>query len=136
MCRVTAFLHAGWLFVCLCADDNGIHAYHEGTYSRTAFMSIHNHANNIDTIGMGETKAVLNGGPIYFTLDLELNVSHIPHVVVVFVLFCQLCSQSSSRRATTIVSFWLLFVGLLLFVFAAESIFRHRSFLFVVIQTP
>ena len=35
--------------------------YHEASYSNAGILSIHNHANNIRTIGMGEFTAVLNG---------------------------------------------------------------------------
>jgi len=41
--------------------DAGLKAYHDASYSRNAIANIHNHANNINTIGMGELMAVLNG---------------------------------------------------------------------------
>jgi len=41
--------------------DGGIKSYLDASYSRTAVGNIHNHANNINTMGMGEIMAVLNG---------------------------------------------------------------------------
>jgi len=41
--------------------DGGLKSYHDASYSRTSVANIHNHANNINTIGMGELMAVLNG---------------------------------------------------------------------------
>jgi len=39
----------------------GLKSYHTNTYTGRSFMSIHDHANNMNTLGMGEFVANLNG---------------------------------------------------------------------------
>ena len=56
---------------------DGNNNYDDGTYSNKNVLSIHNHANNIKVVGIGEIAAVLNG--VEFKTrhnDYDLNMPH------------------------------------------------------------
>ena len=56
---------------------DGNEDYDDGTYSNGNVLSIHNHANNIKVVGIGEIEAVLNG--VEFKTrhnDYDLNMPH------------------------------------------------------------